>query len=83
MAESIGPRRLVRAMDALVEHRGEVEKVLAGWLRPLVDRDLAVVFYETTTIRTEGLSNEVDDVRSLGMHKDWLAFARSTSEWPS
>ena len=70
MAESIDHQHLLRAMDALVEHRDEVEQVLAGLLRPLVDRDLAVVFYDLTTIRTEGLSNQADDVRHFGMSKE-------------
>jgi transposase len=72
MAESIDHQHLLRAMDALVEHREEVEQVLAGLLRPLVDQDLAVVFYDMTTIRTEGLSNQVDDVRYFGMSKEGL-----------
>jgi transposase len=72
MAESIDHQHLLRAMDALVEHREEVEQVLAGLLRPLVDQDLAVVFYDMTTIRTEGLSNQLDDVRHFGMSKEGL-----------
>lgn len=72
MAESIDHQHLLRAMDALVEHREEVEQVLAGLLRPLVDQDLAVVFYDMTTIRTEGLSNQVEDVRHFGMSKEGL-----------
>ena len=72
MAESIDHQHLLRAMDALVEHREEVEEVLAGLLRPLVDRDLAVVFYDMTTIRTEGLSTQADDVRHFGMSKEGL-----------
>jgi hypothetical protein len=72
MAESIDHQHLLRAMDALVEHREEVEKVLAGLLRPLVDRDLAVVFYDMTTIRAEGLSNQDGDVRHFGMSKEGL-----------
>ena len=35
-------------MDALVEPHDAVEAVLAGLLRPLVDQDLAVVFYDMT-----------------------------------
>jgi transposase len=57
-------------MDALVEHQDEVEEVLASLLRPLVDQDLAVVFYDMTTIRAAGLSQEDGDVRKLGMSKE-------------
>ena len=70
MAESIEHQHLLRAMDALVEHQDEVEEVLASLLRPLVDQDLAVVFYDMTTIRAAGLSQEDGDVRKLGMSKE-------------
>ena len=72
MAESIEHQHLLRAMDALVDHRDEVEQVLAALLRPMVDQDLAVVFYDMTTIRAEGLSNETGDVRHFGMSKEGL-----------
>jgi len=39
-------------------------------LRPLVDQDLAVVFYDMTTIRAAGLSEQEDDVRQFGMSKE-------------
>lgn len=65
-------QHLLRAMDALVEHKEQVEEVLTGLLRPLVDRDLAVVFYDMTTIRAEGLSQQNDDVRRFGMSKEGL-----------
>jgi len=51
MCESITHQHLLRAMDALVDSHEEVEAVLAGLLRPLVDQDLAIVFYDMTTIR--------------------------------
>lgn len=63
---------LLRAMDALVEHSEAVDKVLVGLLRPLVDQDLSVVFYDMTTIRAEGLSQEVADVRKFGMSKEGI-----------
>lgn len=36
----------------------------------MVDQDLAVVLYDMTTIRTDGLSQLDDDVRKFGMSKD-------------
>ena len=57
-------------MDALLEHKDEVEQVFTNLLRPLVDQDLAVVFYDMTTIRTEGLSQQDDEVRHFGMSKE-------------
>jgi hypothetical protein len=59
-------------MDAMVTHQEEVDQVLASLLRPLVDQDLAVVFYDMTTIRAEGLSQQDDDLRKFGMSKEGL-----------
>ena len=70
--ESIDHQHLLRAMDALVEHKDAVDGVMTGLLRPLVDQDLAVVFYDMTTIRTAGLSEQDDDVRKFGMSKEGL-----------
>jgi hypothetical protein len=63
-------QHLLRAMDALVAQQSGVDKVISGLLRPLVDQDLAVVFYDMTTIRTEGLSEQVGDVRQFGKSKE-------------
>ena len=68
--ESIDHQHLLRAMDALVDHKDEVDAVMSGLLRPLVDQDLAMVFYDMTTIRAGGLSQEDDDVRHFGMSKE-------------
>ncbi len=67
---AIEHQHLLRAMDAMVEHQDEVEVVLASLLRPLVDQNLAVVFYDMTTIRAAGLSDEDGDVRQFGMSKE-------------
>ena len=72
MAEKIEHHQLLRAMDAMVEHQDEVDQVLAGLLRPMVDQDLAVVFYDMTAIRADGLSQQDDDVRKFGMSKEGL-----------
>lgn len=53
--ESIDHQHLLRAMDALVDHKAQVDEVMASLLRPLVDQDLAMVFYDMTTIRAAGL----------------------------
>jgi transposase len=70
--ESIDHQHLLRAMDALVENKDAVDGVMTGLLRPLVDQDLAVVFYDMTTIGTVGLSEQQDDVRKFGMSKEGL-----------
>ena len=44
--------------------------LVAGLLRPLVDQDLSVVFYDLTTIRAEGATRQQGDVRQFGMSKE-------------
>lgn len=68
--ESIDHQHLLRAMDALVDHKAEVDGVMSALLRPLVDQDLAMVFYDMTTIGAAGLSEEDGDVRHYGMSKE-------------
>lgn len=63
---------LLRTMDALVDHQEAVDAVVAKLLRPLIDQDLSVVFYDMTTIRTEGSSTQDGDVRQYGMAKEGL-----------
>jgi len=67
--QSIDHQHLLRAMDALVDHKAEVDEVMAALLRPLVDQDLAMVFYDMTTIRAGGLSEQDGDLRRYGMAK--------------
>ena len=68
--QSIDHQHLLRAMDALVEHKAAVDEVMARLLRPLVDQDLAIVFYDMTTIRAAGLSEQDGDLRHYGMSKE-------------
>lgn len=65
-------QQLLRSMDALMEQQDAVDGVVSGLLRPMVDQDLAVIFYDMTTIRSEGLSTQADDVRKFGMAKEGL-----------
>ncbi len=65
-------QQLLRSMDALMDHHAAVDECVGGLLRPLIDDDLSVVFYDLTTIRTEGLSEQRDDVRRHGMSKEGL-----------
>ena len=69
---TITHQHLLRAMDALEDHQGEVDAVVAGLLRPLIDQDLSVVFYDMTTIRTDGATILRDELRQYGMAKEGL-----------
>jgi transposase len=63
-------QHLLRSMDALMTHQDAVDDVVARLLRPMIDQDLSLVFYDLTTIRAAGLSEQVDDVRHYGMAKE-------------
>lgn len=70
--EALTHQQLLRSMDALMDHQDAVDAVLAGLLRPMVDQDLSVAFYDMTTIRAEGLATVKGDVRQFGMAKEGL-----------
>ena len=59
-------------MDALMDHQDDVDAVVAGLLRPLVDQELPIVFYDMTTIGAAGLSEQEGDLRQYGMSKKGL-----------
>ena len=63
-------QQLLRSMDALMDHHADVDAVVAGLLRPLVDQDMSMVFYDLTTIHAAGLSEQQGDVRRYGMAKE-------------
>ncbi|MCH9671937.1 MAG: IS1634 family transposase [Gammaproteobacteria bacterium] len=62
--------RLLRAMDALMDKREAVDATVAKMLRPLIDQELSVVFYDLTTISVEGEAVVDGDVRKFGKSKD-------------
>ena len=65
-------QHLLRSMDALMDQQEAVDDVVAKLLRPLVDQDLSMAFYDMTTIRAEGLTTMEGDVRKFGMAKEGL-----------
>ncbi|NCW98320.1 MAG: IS1634 family transposase [Betaproteobacteria bacterium] len=83
---SLTHQQLLRSMDALMDHHQAVDAVVAQQLRPMVDQDLSVVFYDLTSIRVEGLSELSDDVRHYGMSKEgviarqWMLGVVQTAE---
>ncbi len=69
-AAAITHQQLLRTMDTLSDCRDALDKVLARQLRPLIDDELSIVFYDLTTIRAEGGSAVDGDVRRYGPSKD-------------
>ncbi|MEM6301374.1 MAG: IS1634 family transposase [Pseudomonadota bacterium] len=68
--------QLLRAMDALEDNKGAVERAVAQQLRPLLDQDLSVIFYDITTVRIHGTGQVDGDLRRHGMSKDTGGIAR-------
>ncbi len=62
--------QLLRAMDVLDEHADAIADRLALLMRPLIDQDLSVVFYDLTTVRIHGEHRLDDDVRAFGASKE-------------
>lgn len=71
-AESVTHDRLLAAMDALMDEIDAVEARLADLIRPLLDTELSVVFYDLTTVSVcaEGEPGDADDLRRYGRSKD-------------
>lgn len=65
-------QHLLRAMDVIEEHHEALRDRLAILMRPLIDQDLSLVFYDLTTVQANGASEVVGDVRAKGMAKSGL-----------
>ena len=76
MPNKVEHHHLLRAMDALMDNVDRVEAELAKQIRPLVDRDLTVVFYDLTTVRIHGEGEVEEDIRAYGMNKETGGIAR-------
>ena len=76
MPESVTDDQLLRTMDALMERAEAVEERIAEQLRPMLDQQLSVVFYDLTTVRIHGDAQLPDDVRAFGMNKETGGIAR-------
>ncbi|WP_299161436.1 IS1634 family transposase [Accumulibacter sp.] len=68
--ESVTHQHLLRTMDTLADCAETLGSALAGLLRPLIDQELSIVFYDLTTIRTDGGTELPDEVRRFGLSKD-------------
>ena len=65
-------QRLLRTMDALQSQADAVVSLVSRLLRPLIDQRLSVVFYDLTTLRAEGLSEQPGDLRRFGLAKEGI-----------
>ena len=69
-AESVTHQHLLRTMDTLADCADTMDAALAGLLRPLIDQELSIVFYDLTTIRAEGGTELEGEVRKFGLSKE-------------
>jgi transposase len=65
-------QHLLRAMDVLDEYSDALGAKLATLMRPLIDQDLSVVFYDLTTVGVTGQTDLEEDVRAYGRAKSGL-----------
>jgi hypothetical protein len=65
MPETVTHQHLLRAMDALMNDAEAVEDALAPKIRPLVDHDLTMVFYDLTTVRIHGEGKTFQNLLNL------------------
>ena len=70
MPNGITHDQLLRTMDALMDRAEAVEARVAAQLRPMLDQQLSVVFYDLTTIRIHGEGEVANDLRAFGMNKE-------------
>lgn len=69
-AEAVSHQQLLRAMDALESQLDAVRDVMARLILPLIDTELTVAFYDMTTVRISGHSEQEDDLRRYGLSKE-------------
>jgi hypothetical protein len=68
--DEVTHQHLLHTMDTLDECAEQMESALSGLLRPLIDQELSIVFYDLTTIRAEGAAEQVGEVRQFGLSKE-------------
>ncbi len=68
--EEITHQQLLRAMDALESRLDRFRTAMGRLLRPLIDQELSVCFYDLTTIRVHGEAELEEDIRRYGRSKD-------------
>ena len=74
--QSVTHDQLLRTMDALMDRGDAVESCVSKLIRPLIDQELSVVFYDLTTVRIHGEGVVADDVRAYGINKETAGIAR-------
>jgi hypothetical protein len=74
--EGLLHQHLLRALDALVQRAVAVRSALTGRIRPLVESDLTLIFYDLTTLRVHGEGELEEELRRYGRNKETAGTAR-------
>jgi Transposase DDE domain len=69
-AETVTHQRLLRAMDVLEARHAAIETAVAGLVRPLLDAELSLVFYDMTSIAVAGNGEVAGELRQYGRAKE-------------
>lgn len=67
---SLSHQQLLRAMDAVEKSLDRLRDALAEQIKPLLDQELTVAFYDLTTIRVHGEAQVEGDIRQYGLNKE-------------
>ncbi len=76
MPQTVSHDHLLRTMDLLTDRGDAVDAAVSRLIRPLIDQELSVVFYDLTTVRIHGEAELAGDVRAYGMNKETGGIAR-------
>ena len=76
MPDLVTHDQLLRTMDALMDRAEVIETQVASLLKPMLDQQLSVVFYDLTTIRIHGEAKLPNDLRQYGLNKETGGIAR-------
>jgi hypothetical protein len=67
--ESVTHQRLLRAMDVLEARKEAIEAAVSFLVRPLLDQELSLVFYDMTSIAVAGTGEVAGELRQYGRAK--------------
>ena len=59
-----------------MDHAEAVQERVAAQLKPMLDQQLSVVFYDLTTVRIHGAATLPGDLRAFGMNKETGGISR-------
>jgi hypothetical protein len=68
-AETVTHQRLLRAMAVLEARQAAIEAAVSGLVRPLLEQELSLVFYDMTSLAVAGSGEVAGELRQYGRAK--------------